>query len=75
MIVRSASLGTYIVRRAGSMPARTSNKLALPYDKRCFRYFRYSWHPHLLFAGERDHSGRSGWHVASRLLLRPDMLD
>jgi hypothetical protein len=25
--------------------------------------------------GERDHSGRSGWHVASRLFLDPDISD
>jgi len=56
--------------QAGSMPAWASNMLALPF---CKRSFRHSWKWRLLCEGERDHSGRSGWHVASRLFLRPDI--
>lgn len=54
---------------AGIMPTWASKMLALPFRKRSLHYF---WDPHLLFTGERDHSGRSGWHVASRLFRRPN---
>jgi len=55
--------------QAGGMPASASNMLALPFRKTSSRFSR---DPRLVCAGERDHSGRSGWHVASRLFLRAD---
>jgi hypothetical protein len=58
-------------RQSGSMPDWASNMLAVPFSSVTSQRFldaSRSW-------GKRDHSGRSGWHVASRLFLDPDISD
>jgi len=54
------------------MPASASNMLALPLWGAKLTAFADST---LVFIGERDHSGRSGWHLASRVPLRAGIFD
>ena len=57
------SLGEWRGKHAGSMPASASNMLALPFCSATSQSFLNACE---LCRGERDHSGRSGWHVASQ---------